>query len=126
MLAFIAGLSLVASVASAEPPSTMPLSPPRIAVEERLDTETIKGLAGWYARQYEVDEELVKSIIQCESSWNPEARNPNSSAKGLMQIIDGTWEHFDCSGDVLNAYDNLACGMKILSTSGKHHWEQCL
>lgn len=35
------------------------------------------------------------AIIQCESGGNPTAQNPHSSASGLYQIIDGTWDHYD-------------------------------
>ena len=30
-------------------------------------------------------------IIIYESGWNPDAKNPLSSARGLGQFIDGTW-----------------------------------
>jgi hypothetical protein len=38
--------------------------------------------ANWDALQW---------IINKESSWNPNAQNPNSSAYGLFQFLDGTW-----------------------------------
>src|ERR1700730_1715563 len=31
------------------------------------------------------------SVATCESSLNPNALNPSSDAKGLFQIIPGTW-----------------------------------
>lgn len=31
-------------------------------------------------------------IIQKESSGNPKAQNPKSTAYGLMQLLDGTWK----------------------------------
>ena len=38
-----------------------------------------------------VDEAL--SIIECESNGDPSVTNPRSSATGLFQFINGTWEH---------------------------------
>lgn len=67
--------------------------------------------------------EILRFIAKCESGNNPLARNPTSSAKGLLQIIDGTWEHFQCKGSVLNADDNFNCGIKIATQSGLHHWD---
>jgi hypothetical protein len=69
-------------------------------------------------------EHLLKYVAQCESSNNPYATNNTSSAKGMLQIIDGTWEHFRCDGDVFNAEDNMRCGMKIATQSGMHHWDE--
>ena len=37
-------------------------------------------------------DERLFSIIECESGWNPKAQNPVSTAGGLAQFIDGTWE----------------------------------
>lgn len=33
-------------------------------------------------------------IIACESGGNPRAQNPSSSASGLFQFIDSTWERY--------------------------------
>lgn len=33
-------------------------------------------------------------IIKCESGGDPQAQNPNSSASGLFQFIDGTWRAY--------------------------------
>jgi Transglycosylase SLT domain len=35
---------------------------------------------------------LIWLIVQRESSWNPTAANPDSSARGLGQFILGTWQ----------------------------------
>lgn len=32
-------------------------------------------------------------LVNKESSWNPNAKNPTSSAYGLMQFLDSTWEN---------------------------------
>ena len=60
-----------------------------------------------------VNEDIMYSIMMCESGGNPKAKNPTSSAKGLYQIIDGTWDSFQCTGDVLNGEDNTKCAQKI-------------
>jgi hypothetical protein len=38
------------------------------------------------AREYDVDPLVVKSIVRVESNFKPAARNPTSSAAGLMQM----------------------------------------
>lgn len=37
---------------------------------------------------------IAACIAKYESGGNPRAENPNSSASGLFQFIDGTWNHF--------------------------------
>jgi len=37
-----------------------------------------------------VNPKWLWSLIQFESKWNPQAKNPNSSARGLIQFIDST------------------------------------
>jgi hypothetical protein len=37
-------------------------------------------------------------IIQKESGWNPNAQNPTSTASGLFQMIDGTWNSYKPRG----------------------------
>lgn len=55
----------------------------------------------------------AEKVSFCESSFNPQARHTNSSAKGCFQIIDGTWKLFGCTGDPLDALDNTRCAKKI-------------
>jgi hypothetical protein len=58
----------------------------------------------------------------CKAPINPLAKNPNSSASGVFQIIKGTWKAYGCTGDVLNADDNIACAKKIYADSGTTPW----
>src|SRR5262245_54500274 len=54
----------------------------------------------------EVDYTLEK-IAWCESRGDLSARNPNSSAKGKYQFLDGTWEHYgkEYWGSTWNTHD---------------------
>jgi hypothetical protein len=67
---------------------------------------------------------ILPLIAECESGGDPKARSKISSAKGYLQIINGTWDHFQCEGNVLNKEDNFACGIKIATESGLHHWNE--
>ena len=35
-------------------------------------------------------------LVNRESGWKPDAQNPTSSAMGLGQFLDSTWERVDC------------------------------
>lgn len=61
-------------------------------------------------------------IAIAESKLDPLAKNPDSSAKGLFQILDGTWKVYECQGDVYNPYDNIECARKIYEDSGTSAW----
>lgn len=71
-----------------------------------------------------IDEVFGESAVQakkvsfCESSFNPQSKHKESSAKGCFQIISGTWKHFKCTGDPLNAMDNVKCAKKIYDHTG--------
>ncbi len=41
--------------------------------------------------RYEVNPAFISKIVWCESRWDPDAENPESSARGLGQITDETW-----------------------------------
>jgi len=43
------------------------------------------------SRLFDVPEPVIISVINTESGGNPQAKNPRSSAKGLMQTIDSTF-----------------------------------
>lgn len=64
----------------------------------------------------------IARISMCESSQNPKARNKRSSAKGLFQFTDKTWNAY-CDGDVFDASDNTRCFLKLYP---KHpDWWEC-
>jgi hypothetical protein len=63
------------------------------------------------ARISGVDGRTLLRIAQCESGMNPKAKNRNSSASGLFQIINSTFKQ--CEGDVFNEDDNIACAVKL-------------
>ena len=57
-----------------------------------------------------------------ESHFDPSAWNCNSSAKGIFEILDGTWNHFKCVGNPFHALDNIACARKIYDANGTRDW----
>ena len=50
-----------------------------------------------YARSMVSDKEYVAlhELINLESNWNSEAQNPKSTAYGLAQFVDKTWDLVD-------------------------------
>lgn len=66
-------------------------------------------------------EEGVK-VAWCESRFDHLAKNPNSTASGLFQFLNGTWEA-NCQGNVLNALDNAKCFKKLYSLHPE--WWEC-
>ena len=63
-----------------------------------------------------VDPELALRIAQRESSLNPAAKNPRSSAYGLFQVTDDTWKQY--GGDPAKRRDlgeNVRVGLNVIS-----------
>lgn len=55
-------------------------------VQEQV--RAVADLYGWGAGSQWT---ALSRLIQKESSWNPNAQNPSSSAYGLFQFLNGTW-----------------------------------
>jgi len=57
--------------------------------------------------------EALSWIIFKESSWNPNAQNPKSTAFGLFQFLNQTWTGYGCvkNNDVEN---QTRCGIKYI------------
>lgn len=58
----------------------------------------------------------------CSAPINPKAKNPYSTAKGVFQILDGTWAGAECEGDQYDEDDNIACARKLYDSSGTRPW----
>lgn len=84
-----------------------PVIEPVIIIKEKSVQEKIID----YAEKYGVDRDTALRIANCESGYKPDAKNPNSSATGIYQFIDSTWNNY-CKGDRLNADDNIICFME--------------
>ena len=82
---------------------------------------TVLELIEQYSEEYGVHLNLAVPLAKFESKFNPLAKNPKSSAKGVYQWIDSSWKGL-CKGDVLDAEDNIKCAMKTISNGGITHW----
>ena len=70
---------------------------------------------------YGVNYEMVKAVIQTESSWNHKAVS-ESGAIGLMQILPSTaWDEFKTpKEDLFDPYVNVTVGIKYLAHLNQH------
>ena len=61
-------------------------------------------------------------IARAESNFRPRAKNPNSTASGIFQIIYGTWNSNNCQGSAFNFVNNIDCAWEIQSHRGFQPW----
>ena len=61
-------------------------------------------------------------IARAESNFKPNAKNPNSTATGIFQIIIGTWDGNRCEGERWDFVDNIKCAYKLYKTRGFQPW----
>ncbi|WP_158282607.1 phage tail length tape measure family protein [Azospirillum sp. TSH58] len=76
------------------------------------DAGELEGVIQTASTKYGVDANLIKAVIQKESTWNPTAVNPRSGAAGLMQIMPANWSAYG----VTNPFDpaqNVDAGTRI-------------
>ena len=70
---------------------------------------------------------LVDRIIECESGGDHTAQNPVSTAYGLCQFLDGTWNYVQRKwGIKLDRYsynDQMYACKRLLDEEGERHWE---
>lgn len=68
------------------------------------------------------------TVLACESGGNPTAENPTSSASGLWQIIDGTWNNYGGYPHAASApaeIQNQKAADLYRDGAGIGHWRQC-
>ncbi|HET7655778.1 MAG TPA: lytic transglycosylase domain-containing protein [Luteimonas sp.] len=79
----------------------------------RLNTTAYDREIASAAKEYGVDEAVVRAIIHAESSFNPRAVS-RVGAQGLMQLMPATAERFGVS-DAFDAAQNIRGGVKYLA-----------
>lgn len=58
-----------------------------------------------------INPQKALNIAACESNFLPNAKNPNSSAKGVYQFLSKTWKNY-CEGVVYDYKANIKCFMR--------------
>lgn len=73
-----------------------------------------------YAQQYNLPPDFVKSVIQTESSGNPNAKS-GTGAQGLMQVTGTLAKQYGYTkDDTLDPEKNIAMGVRYLAENYKH------
>lgn len=97
-------------------------SPVQLLVQERIIEQ---------ANLYKVDSSLALNIAKCESKLNPLAKNPYSSAEGVYQFLDGTWDHYGkkhwgvmSTRSKLDGADNVELALWVMGNFGTHDWDE--
>jgi soluble lytic murein transglycosylase-like protein len=79
----------------------------------RLNTAAYQAEIAAAARQYGVEEAVVRAIIHAESSFNPMALS-HAGAQGLMQLMPATARRFGVA-DSYDATQNIRGGVQYLA-----------
>ena len=136
------GLILTPSLAKGDPLESSVVPP--IAPIERVNVEVVsigtpfqpeanrnpREAVIYWARYYGADVETALRIVQCESGFVPTAKNKTSSARGLYQIIRGTFNSsvkamgltYTHEKDALDTEINAQVGGWLLSQAGTTPW----
>jgi soluble lytic murein transglycosylase-like protein len=77
------------------------------------------------------EESVLQKIIYCESGGNHTAQNPNSTAFGLCQFLDSTWNYVNKKWGLelkRNNYDDqlYACKRLLEEEGLEKHWKESL
>ncbi|MCF1471199.1 hypothetical protein FS763_04560 [Agrobacterium vitis] len=83
-------------MAGAPGASTVTGDPVPVAEGRRVSVppENIRGVISEAAARHGVDPDALIDIASVESGFDPNAKNPNSSAGGLFQFVDGTAKQY--------------------------------
>jgi hypothetical protein len=72
------------------------------------------------ARRYGMNPDSALRIASVESGFNPSAQNSVSSAGGLFQFIDSTWNRYAPGKSKFDAEANADAGMRLMRDNSKY------
>ena len=92
----------------------------------KTQEEEIRAYIREHAKLMGVNPDLAESLAFWESNFNPEAKNPKTSASGIYQFTSETFSHF-CVSDTYNpsVFDwraNVSCALRIIYWEGLGRW----
>lgn len=87
-------------------------------------TQDIISLVEIQAIHAGVNPQQALKVIDCESDFDPYAKNPNSTAKGLAQFLDGTWEWIHAPATQEDVYWSVVMFMKYYNKYPQW-WDEC-
>lgn len=76
----------------------MPVYGAAVPITEEFKVETVREYSFRVVKEKwgEIEAKHFDDLIQRESGWRADAQNPNSSAFGLPQFLNSTWETVGC------------------------------
>lgn len=80
--------------------------------------ERIEGAAETAGREWAIRPEILLGVAWVESRWDPEARNPESGALGLMQVMPSNARRLGLGDAWRQPLANLRAGARILREHG--------
>ena len=96
-----------------------PKTPPRKAILPQSDIKKqVQSIANEYGWGNGEQWEALSWIIQKESSWNPNAQNPKSTAYGLFQWLDSTRQNYNCP-KTADVKIQTRCGIRYIQARYK-------
>jgi len=95
---------------------------PLESLSDKPNLASLKSAISYISVQYDLSYDDLVRVINCESSFNINAKNPYSTASGIAQFIDSTWEHY-CEGDKDSPKNQLRCMGLMWSKGYQSHWE---
>jgi phage-related protein len=93
--AFNATVQSLATAAGISPSTSYPQSAPGTAGIKQQAFQIAGQQFGWNAVQ---QQQALDYIASHESGWNPTAQNPVSTASGIWQMVNGTWNAYKNAG----------------------------
>jgi len=106
IIIFLLLLLLPLAVLGTKPKEPKEIQIPNVRLYAFESVTTKWNLTEWY---HFID------LIERESKWDNTAQNPNSSAYGIGQFLNSTWEIVDCE-KTSNPYIQIDCMIKYVET----------
>lgn len=78
-----------------------------------------------YAQKHGINPALAHAIVKVESGYNCNAKNPTSSATGIMQTLVPTARGVGVTGNLRDCSTGLEAGMRYLKQAIDKHGDGC-